>query len=108
MPISVATDVASGTNVPLSLTALWGRSEDRCGSLSSRRVFSAQVDEARAADGQDWDVASVLTVVQKAARSWNPDRLQRFPDLRWADKISRWIPVCWMYGLHRERPCFAS
>ena len=43
-----------------------------------------QVDEARAADGQDWDVASVLTVVQKAARSWNPDRLQRFPDLRWA------------------------
>ena len=42
----------------------------------------SQVDEARAADGQDWDVASVLTVVQKAARSWNPDRLQRFPDLR--------------------------
>jgi hypothetical protein len=44
----------------------------------------AQVDEARDADDRDWDVDSVLTVVQKAARTWNPDRLQRFPDLRCA------------------------
>ena len=53
--------------------------------MSSYITFSkAQVDEARDADDRDWDVDSVLTVVQKAARSWNPDRLQRFPDLRCA------------------------
>ena len=50
--------------------------------LHHDKHLAVQVDEAQAADDRDWDVDSVLTLVQKAARSWNPDRLQRFPDLR--------------------------
>ena len=72
-------------DVQVSLQAVTAFQIGRCTlKRAPSNAHARQVDDARAADGQDWDVASVLTVVQKAARSWTPDRLQRFPDLRWA------------------------